>query len=158
MKFSLRALGLFVAWIAIVIAMMCQIRFEMLRPTWSSGFASDVAWIVNLCFALVVVLVAIATRSQKKMFWVGCAVIAVALFICQATDQRPMTVARFVATRLIDLMLPEGRAISIPVIQSHVIEMGAVWTYSLIPLLSLAGGAFTQWIYQHSGATDTSAS
>lgn len=136
--------------------MMCQIRFEMLRPDWSSGFASDVTWIVNLCFALVVVLVAIATRSSKKMFWVGCAVIAIALFICQATDQRPMTVARFVSTRLIGAMLPEGQTISSPLIQSHVIEMGAVWTYALIPLLSLAGGEFAQWIYQHSSSPDPS--
>lgn len=157
MKFSLQSLGLFVAWVAIVVAMVCQIRFELLRPDWSSGFASDVAWIVNLCFALVVVLVAIATRTDKKMFWVGCAVIAVALFVCQATDQRPMTIARFVSVRLIGWMLPEGQSVLEPAVQSHVQELGAVWTYSLIPVLSLAGGAFTQWIYQHSGSTDSSA-
>jgi hypothetical protein len=156
-KFSLRALGLFIGWVAIVIAMMCQIRFELLRPTWSSGFASDVTWIVNLCFALVVVLVAIATRSNQKMFWIGCAVIAVALFVCQATDQRPMTVARFVSVRLIDLMLPESHSISGTAIESHVNEMGAVWTYALIPLLSLAGGAFAQWVFQHSGSAESSA-
>ena len=158
MKFSLRALGLFIGWVAVVIAMICQIRHELLRPTWSSGFASDVTWIVNLCFALVVVLVAIATRSNQKMFWVGCAVIAVALFICQATDQRPMTVARFVSVRLIDMMIPDDHPISGPAVQSHVNEMGAVWTYALIPLLSLAGGAFTQWVYQHPSATEPSAS
>ena len=156
MKFSLRALALFVAWISVVIAMMCQIRFEMLRPDWSSGFASDLTWILNLCFALVVVLVAIATRSREKMFWVGCAVIAVALFVCQATDQRPMTVARFVSSRLVSLLLPDGHAIPGPMKESHVLEMGAVWTYALIPLLSLAGGAFTQWIYQHSSSPDSS--
>lgn len=157
LKFSLRAIGLFVAWVAFVIAMMCQIRYEILRPAWSSGFASDLTWIVNLCFALVVVLIAIATRSGDKMYWVGCAVIAVALFVCQATDQRPMTVARFVSTRLVSLIVPDGHSVSGPMRESHVLEMGAVWTYALIPLLSLAGGAFAQWVYQKSSSPITGA-
>ncbi len=150
MKFSLRALGMFVAWIAIVIALFCQIRFEVNLPRWSSGFASDVTWIVNLCFALVVVLVAIATRSSQKMFWVGCAVIAVALFVCQATGQRPHSLARFVSLRLINLISPMAMNLRAPTFESHVNEIGAVWTYSLIPLLSVAGGAFAQRIYQRS--------
>jgi len=147
-------LGLFVAWIAIVIALFCQIRFELGIPRWSSGFASDVTWIVNLCFALIVVLVAIATRSSQKMFWIGCAVIAVALFVCQATGQRPHSLARFVSLRLIELIVPDGSTLSRAARESHVNEMGAVWTYSLIPLLSLAGGAFAQWIYQRSESTN----
>ena len=150
MKFSLRALGLFVAWVAIVVALFCQIRFELNLPRWSSGFASDVTWIVNLCFALIVVLVAIATRSSQKMFWIGCAVIAVALFVCQATGQRPRSLARFVSLRLIELISPAIGNMSNASRESHVNEMGSVWTYSLIPLLSLAGGAFAQWIYQRS--------
>jgi hypothetical protein len=141
-------MGLFVGWVAIVVALVCQIRFEMTIPRWSSGFASDMTWIINLCFALIVVLVAIATRSQQKMFWIGCAVIAVALFVCQATGQRPMSLARFVASHLIDGLIPADGTISGPARESHVIEMGAVWIYALIPLLSIAGGTFAQRVYQ----------
>ena len=154
MKFSLRGLGLVVAWFAVVLALVCQIRYEAMIPRWSSGVATDIIWVLNLFFTIVVVLIAIATRSNQKMFWIGCAVVAIGLFICQTTDQQPRSLARNVSVPLISIMIPEGHKIGDSPRESHIMELGTMLTFSLIPLLSLAGGSFANRIYDHSGNPD----
>ena len=155
MSFSLRSLGMFIAWIAIVIALICQIRWEVMRFSWSSGVATDIVWAMNLFFALVVVLLAIATRSNQRIFWIGCAVVAVALFLCQATDRQPRSIARNISVPLMSWLIPADHEIPNSLKESHVMEMGAMLVFSVIPLLSLTGGAFARWVYQRTGPTES---
>lgn len=151
MKFSLRNLVLFVAWAAFVSGLICQIRYEAISQRWAWGAVPDSLWIVNLFFMLIVVLLAIAVRSRQKIFWVGCAVVAVTLVILQAADLKPSTLSRSVAIWFLNLITPAGTMNSRVQMESHIMQMASVLVYCLTPVLSLLGGAFTNWAYNRSG-------
>lgn len=147
MRFSLRNLGLFVAWVAFVIALICQIRFEAIAHKWAWGMAPDLVWTVNVFFTLIVVLLAIATRSRLRIFWVGCAVVALLLIVFQATDLKPDSMSRTFSIWLLAAITPEGSLGAGAQQESHVMQLASVLVYSLLPLLSLLGGTFTHWVH-----------
>ncbi|MFK7766912.1 MAG: hypothetical protein AB8B55_06790 [Mariniblastus sp.] len=146
MRFSLRTLGLIVVWAAILAGLICQIRWEIVNVKWPSGIASDAVWTLNLIFALVIVLLAVATRTSKQIFWIGCAVVAVSLFVCQATELQPRALSRYLSYLLLSVLVPADSS-GAQIIEAHKLELGSVLIYSAIPILSLAGGWFTQWVH-----------
>ncbi len=147
MKFSIQTLGLCVAWAAILAGLICQIRWEIVHTKWPSGIASDAVWTLNLIFGLVIVLLAVATRTKKQMFWIGCAVVAVSLFVCQATELQPRALSRYLSFHLLKWMVPTQAGTS-SMFEAQKLELGSVLIYSFIPMLSMAGGWFAQWVYQ----------
>jgi hypothetical protein len=156
MRFSLRNLGLFVTWVAFVVALICQVRFEAISRRWAWGVTPDIVWLTNLFFALVVVLLAIATRSHRRMFWIGCAVVAVSLIVVQATDLKPNSLSRSVSEWLLTATTPAGALGSGVQKESHIMQLASVLVYSLTPVLAFFGGVFTDWIHRRTGPTPAS--
>ncbi len=146
MKFSIRTLALCVAWAAILAGLICQVRWEIIHIKWPSGIASDAVWTLNLIFALVIVLLAVATKTSKQIFWIGCAVVAVSLFICQATHLQPRALSRHLSYSLLTWLIPANTPTG-QILEAQKMELGSVLIYSLIPMLSLAGGWFAQWVH-----------
>ena len=150
MRFSLRNLGVFIAWSAMIAGLICQLRFEASNGGFASNAVADVLWIVNLLFALMSILIAVSTSARRRFFWIGCAIVATALFLLQATGQQPQSLARMAALPLTSIIFPDAylQRLSRAAKETHLMQLGSILIYGLTPWLSLAGGTLAQRIHE----------
>lgn len=142
LKFSIKTLALLIAWFAINVSALTQIRSEVNVTTVGapSGFAADSICIVNLLFAIFSLSIALGSDPGRRRYWITATAIAFTLLAIQLFDIFPRRAAETCARQMVELLTTSRNGY----VAMHCEELATVLLYCWSPIIALVGAEITQ--------------
>jgi hypothetical protein len=142
LKFSIKTFALLIAWSAMIMSALTQIRSEVTVATVvaPSGIAADSICVVNLLFALFSLSNAVGSDQRRRRYWITATAIAFALLAIQLLDIFPRRAAETCARQIVEWLTTSRNGY----VAMHCEELATIMLYCWSPVVALIGAEITQ--------------